>query len=147
MGWNDQIERHREALQGIVALLFALAALADRASGQSRHVRCEVLSILWPAEIAARELVILEAQASGMPMLALAACTFDDDARHLAARFRTLAIALAYILAQVFPPMSRHRVGDLPLSTFFRSNHATFQNRCARLGLGFRALDSPGSPF
>ncbi len=78
MDWNHQIEQHRAVLQRIVALLFALAELADRASGRSFRVRCEVLFILSHGEAVARDFILEEAQASRMPILDLPAPAHDD---------------------------------------------------------------------
>ncbi len=149
MDWNHQIEQHREMLQRIVALLFALADLADRASGRSRSVRCEVLFILSHGEAVAREFILEEAQASGMPIPCLPAPAHDDgcsagDAVQLAARLRALAAILAYIWAQTLPS----RASACACAIFcFRTCSARLIQRakfCAmRRGVGFRALDSP----
>lgn len=143
MDWNITIDRHREALQRIVMLLLALAALADQASVRSRRVRREVLSILSPAEVFATEAVIWEAQAARTPMLTLPAYDGDsvEDAVQLAACFRALAAALANILAQAWRFMHRNTPRDVPLSNWF--SLAARQSRHAQRGLGFRALDSP----
>jgi hypothetical protein len=151
MDLNHTIERHREMLQRIVALLFALADLANRASARSRRVRCEVLFILSHGEAVAREFIIEEAQASGTPILYLPAPACDDGgsaghAMRLAARFRALAAILAYIWAQTLPAAPRQRPRYSLVSDLSCPAHATRQIRRARRGLGFRALDSP-KPF
>ena len=51
MKWN--VKRDGRALQRIVALLFALAALAERAAAMPSHTRAVVLAILCHAEGAA----------------------------------------------------------------------------------------------
>ena len=54
MEWNAETDM----LKRIIALLFALAGLADRAGARSRPVRCLVLGILRPAEAVAQASVI-----------------------------------------------------------------------------------------
>jgi len=147
MDWNTEIERHREMLQRIVALLFALADLADRASGRSFRVRCEVLFILSHGEAVAREFILEQAQASGTPILYLPAPAYvdgdsADDAMQLAAHLRTLAAILAYIWAQALPAKRRPRRYFL-LSDLSRPAQAARRIWCLRRGIGFRALDSP----
>ena len=46
MDWNSAIENDRQMLKRIVALLFALAGLAERLCGLPRPVRALVLLIL-----------------------------------------------------------------------------------------------------
>ena len=58
MDWNSAIEDNRRMLKRIVALLFALAGLAERLSGLPRPIRAFVLRILRSAEAVARDFVI-----------------------------------------------------------------------------------------
>jgi hypothetical protein len=88
MDWNAAIEKHREALKGIVAALVAMAAGAGlvshgcgdalgphpevRAEGEPRrtlprHLHRAVLRLLRPAESAARRLVIALARGLAHP--------------------------------------------------------------------------------
>jgi hypothetical protein len=75
MDWTAAIEKHREALKGIVAALVAMAAGAglvshgcgDAPATLPRHLHRAVLRLLRPAESAARRLVI--ALARGLPTL------------------------------------------------------------------------------
>ena len=147
MDWNYEIERHREVLKRIVALLFALADLADCAGARSRRVRCEVLFILSHGEDVAREFIIEEAQWSGIPILCLPAPTCDggsvDDAVQLAARLRALATILAYIWAQTLPCRRRSPCCFLLLDLSGPAHAARQNTSRARRGVGFRALDSP----
>ena len=46
MNWNSAMEDNRRMLKRIVALLFALAGLAERLAGLPRPVRALVLRIL-----------------------------------------------------------------------------------------------------
>ena len=108
---NAEIEK--DMLKRIVALLFALAALADRAAAASRTVRCEVLSILRRAEAVARLSVIGTAHGLGAPppracpehRAAMGAAPFacnggePADAARLALRLRALAFALSSLAA------------------------------------------------
>ena len=57
MDWKRAMEEERAALKRIVALLFALAGLADLACGRSRAVRGFVLWLLRQAEIVAQDFV------------------------------------------------------------------------------------------
>jgi hypothetical protein len=116
----------REWLKRIVALLFALADLADRAGGASRSVRRTVLGILWPAEAVAREFVMgfppgidaagCASEATGMDGAAVhppwSAIPPDDraEAARLASSFRALAVLLAYLLTGMRNPGRARRV-------------------------------------
>lgn len=107
MGWNAETERERQRLQRVVAMLFALADLADCAAYRSFAVRALVLWILRPAADFTLNFVIREAQLSGAPMPVLPTSTFPlagndrADAHHLAACFRILALALAQCLVRM----------------------------------------------
>ena len=100
MDW--EIESKRQGLKRIVALLFALADLADRAAGRSLPVRALVLWILRPAANLALSIVIREAQRPGAPTppasISGPAGNGLADARRLAACFRILALTLAQCL-------------------------------------------------
>jgi hypothetical protein len=62
MEWPAIIEKHRQALQGVLASLVALAACLGGGPTLPRHLRLAVLRLLRPAESAARRLVILTAR-------------------------------------------------------------------------------------
>ena len=146
MDWNHQIEQHRAVLQRIVALLFALANLADRASGRSFRVRCEVLFILSHGEAVAREFILEEAQASRMPILYLPAPAHDDGgsagdaletSRALARAGRHPGIHLGAPFSAIRRQRPRHfRLSDGPAPV-------ACQILRTRSCFGFRALDSP----
>jgi hypothetical protein len=93
--WN------RDVLERIVALLFALANLADLAAGTSFLRRRRVLGILNQGEAEAR--AFLFGMATGVSM---ATGVPDDaperagDAARLAVRLRALALVLCAFLAQ-----------------------------------------------
>ncbi len=146
MDWNYESERHGGMLQRIVALLFALADLADRASARSFRVRYEVMFILSHDEDVAREFIIEEAQWSGIPILYLPTAAYDggsvDDAVQLAIRLRALAAILAYICAQTLPSKRRSPRYFLPPGLSCPAN-TTCQILPTRRSVGFRALDSP----
>lgn len=82
----------------IVALLYSLADLAERAADRSPAIRCLVLGFLRLAESAARELVIRDAEHFGasVPERAVAdrIGAGAADAMRLARRFRELALTL-----------------------------------------------------
>ncbi len=143
MDWNHKIEQHREMLQRIVALLFALAELADDACTCSRRVRRKVLSILLRGEAVARNLLSWEVLKSGKPVC-LPACPCGEgveDATQLADCFRAMAAALAYIICAQTLPVRRRAFRHLPPSD--RPANTVRQACCVRRGVGFRALDSP----
>jgi hypothetical protein len=104
-------ETDRDVLKRIIALLFALAELADRASIAPYSVRCHVLAILRPAEAVMQAFVVSMARDLALPLppqayIAISAqlCAPDGDdpadATHLAFRLRVLALVLASLLAQ-----------------------------------------------
>jgi len=90
MDWTLAMEEERAALKRVVALLFALADLAERAHRRCRLVRRFVLWILRPAETVAREFVLDDDDASDFIQPVSAGDT-PADALLLAERFRDLA--------------------------------------------------------
>jgi hypothetical protein len=62
MDWNAAIERNREALKRVLAMLVAMAELAGVRPTLPRHLHRAVLRLLRPAEAAARRLVIVAAR-------------------------------------------------------------------------------------
>ena len=104
------------ALKRLMAILFALADLADCAAGRSWPVRCLVLSILGLAEQAAHAFVTGSADtrhfrsapsASAMPA---PRGNSPIDAMQLALSFRMLALAVCAMLAKI-RSCSRDRSG------------------------------------
>jgi hypothetical protein len=92
MDWNSKHDR--QALKRIVALLFAFAALADRAGAAPRPIRVAVLWLLRAVERIAWEFVVAVAEESGSDCdLWLPAYAHDiaDDAGRLARSFTALA--------------------------------------------------------
>ncbi|TYR30941.1 hypothetical protein FY036_15980 [Mesorhizobium microcysteis] len=89
MDWNDALEEEREALGRIVALLCALAVLAERAAGRSPVVRSLVLWLLRQAEVVAHDFVEGDAPCGAMQVVA--AGTGPAEAMRLAASLRALA--------------------------------------------------------
>ncbi|MGE0282867.1 MAG: hypothetical protein AB7P20_19950 [Rhizobiaceae bacterium] len=84
-----------EALKRIVALLFALADLAERTSGRSYPVRCFVLWVLRRAEGVARSWVAADrADMESTAPVAVLHRNSSSDAIDLAQTFRTLALEL-----------------------------------------------------
>jgi len=92
-----QTDWSRDVLERIVALLFALANLADLAAGVSFLRRRRVLSIVSHGEVEARAFVI--GMASGTPVQA-DALEIDRDAAPLAVRLRALALMLCILLTR-----------------------------------------------
>lgn len=92
-------ERDRAVLERILALLLALAALADRAAGLPVLKRLQLLAMLGRGEAEARILIV--EMASGSLAEATAGPTWAaGDAASLAASFRMLALALNGLLAR-----------------------------------------------
>ena len=109
MNCNAEIETNRNALKRLMALLLALADLADCAAGRSWPVRRLVLSILGLAEQAAHAFVTRSADtrhfrsapsASAMPT---PRGSSPIDAMQLALSFRMLALAVCAMLANARP--------------------------------------------
>lgn len=98
MDWKVAIEAERAALMRLVALLFALADLAELAAGRSRAVRSFVLWILRRAEVVARDLV------TGAPQPAVFRQPGNSsaEAMRLAEDFRELAQELDCQIALAF---------------------------------------------
>ena len=99
MDWNSAIEDNRRMLKRIVALLFALAGLAERLIGLPRPVRACVLLILRPAEAVARDFVLKTQDHGGsVPLPAFLDARHGGDspadAMRLARSFRLLAVLL-----------------------------------------------------
>lgn len=125
-------------MQRIVALLTALADLAERAAGRSPAVRLLVLWLLARAEAVASDHVLA---VSGLPACAhwaghTAACPDADHAIRLAARFRLLAAALAAFaeaLGWTWQANRRHTSATLRLSPGSLSSPAALSTAIARL--------------
>lgn len=117
MDWNA--ETNRDRLKRIIALLFALADLADRTSTLPRPVVCLVLWFLRPAEAIAREFVSGRAQHPGatLPETYGSEDAPHNDAARLALRFRALALALGWMLAQPFAQFWKRSVRPTALNT------------------------------
>ncbi len=98
-GW--EANGNRDVLERIVALLFALAGLADLAAGLPAPRRRHVLGILGVGEAEARAFLI--GISTGAPVQADAPGEAGDAAR-LAARLRMLALVLCAMLARPFAP-------------------------------------------
>lgn len=109
MDWTEDSEGMRGRLMRIVALLLALATLAERACRAPPAVRVLVMGFLRPAEQVAWNFI------TGGRALPVPAGESDDpaSATRLAGRFRALAIALA-AFADRFGGCSRVPVGISP---------------------------------
>jgi hypothetical protein len=109
-GWDGQANWNRDVLERIVALLFALASLADLAAGAPFLRRRQVLAILSYGEAEARAFVIGVAIGAPAPADTLES---TGDAERLAASFRALALLLSALLA-------RSRQSARPVATGLR---------------------------
>lgn len=67
MDWNAAIEKNREALKRVLAMLVAMAGLDGRPATLPRHLHRAVLALLRPAEAAARRLIIVAARGIALP--------------------------------------------------------------------------------
>lgn len=97
---GEGFERH---MRRIVALLFALAALAERAAGCSGPVRHCVLWFLRRGEAVANDYVLA---LTGQIACATAPDPCEDDAIRLATRLRALATALAAFVEAIVADIS-----------------------------------------
>ena len=103
---NCETDWSRDVLERIVALLFALADLADRAAGAPFLRRRQVLGILGRGEAEARAFLTgISTGAQEQADMPAAA----EDAIRLAARLRALALLLCALLAQPFAPHATAR--------------------------------------
>ena len=71
MDWNAAIEKNRQALKSVLAMLVAMAGLAGEGATLPRHLHRAVLRLLRPAEAAARRLVVVAARRLAVPPPAL----------------------------------------------------------------------------
>jgi hypothetical protein len=106
MDWNAQIGRDLKALDGIAAILLALAGLAERAAGAPLPVRWLVLWFLRQGEGVAMEFVA--ASTEGMARVtwssdrtAMPHGSRPADAIHLALSLSRLACAVSVLAAQL----------------------------------------------
>lgn len=92
---------NREALRRVVAVLLALADLAERAGGRSLAVRSLVLRLLRPGEVLARDYLARLTRHAAVSSESLP-FTHDSvtEAIRLATSFRTLAAALTALAAE-----------------------------------------------
>lgn len=107
--------KDRQALRRVVALLFAFAALAERAGQKPRPIRVAVLWLLRMAEGVACDFVIAVAREAGLdtdPAVPPHARDIADDAYRLARSFTALAERLAGI-ARSPSPLPHGRVSSL----------------------------------
>ena len=100
LDWNREIDRRRDVLERILALLLLLAGLADRAAGLPAHRRRHVLGILACGEVEARAFVIGMAGAPVDGEVEMQDATAASHAERLAVSFRVLALVLGAMLAQ-----------------------------------------------
>ena len=104
MDRNLPTDETLSTLQRIVAMLLALADLAERASGRSPAVRSLVLWLLRPGEIVARDYLATLTRTAGKPAPMASPVTDDSAAEsiRLATSFRALAAALAAFAIEMF---------------------------------------------
>lgn len=100
LDWNREIDRRRDVLEHILALLLLLAGLADRAVCLPAHRRRHVLKILACGEVEARAFVIGLAGAPVADDVEMQDATAARQAERLAVSFRVLALVLGAMLAQ-----------------------------------------------
>ena len=105
MDWTETTDENRKTLRRIVALLLALAGLAERASGRSGAVCLLVLWLLRPGEAIARDYVAGLVGNPGGPLAPIpSGCDAAAEAIRLAASFRSLAAALSALAAGTVAP-------------------------------------------
>lgn len=114
MDWNAQIGRELRGLDGIVAILLALAGFAERAACAPYPVRCVVFWFLRRADSVAAEFVASSACSAARGTWLVARMTVRDgsqlaDEPHLALSLRSLARAVAAMVAQLRCLVFLHR--------------------------------------
>ena len=97
---NREIERHRYALERIVAVLLLMAGLAELAAGFSARRRIHALDQLACGEAEARGFVIELCGVSVEDGASMQAAISAGDAARLAVSFRVLALVLGAMLTQ-----------------------------------------------
>ena len=141
MGWNAQIGKELRGLDGIVAILFSLAGLAERAAGASDPVRCAVLWFLRQADAVATEFVAASACAARLQQSQRATADRDGsdpvDAINLASSLRMLALAVEALVAQLRHQAFLHRGQPSGVTSFEHRWHGI-------LGI-FEMADSPAA--
>jgi len=113
MDWKLAIDEERAALTRIVALLFALADLAESASRRCRPVRSFVIWLLRPAESLAWDFVVGTRPAAALISIGPAGGD-AADAMRLAENFRDLACELECQARLAFAIRDRAGQGGLP---------------------------------
>lgn len=110
MHWNEATDLNIKTLRRIVALLLALAGLAERATGRCHAVRWSVLWLLRPGEAMVRGYVAALTGDPGLSNLPAIVPAGDGsaDATRLALSFRMLAAALAAFAEQVLATLQAH---------------------------------------
>jgi hypothetical protein len=106
MDWNAQIGRELRGLDGIVAILLALAGLAERAACAPYPVRCVVFWFLRRADSVATEFVASSPCSEARGKWLTARMTVRDgsqlvDESSLALSLGSLARAVAAVVAQL----------------------------------------------
>jgi len=106
MGWNEEMGAEREMLERIVALLLALAGLADRAAFASGSTRCRMLWALRQANAAALDLVAgrtfdLAGQQWAPALVTARSSAAPVDAMNLAAALRALAFVVRIMALRI----------------------------------------------
>ena len=113
MDWTAIINRDRETLKRIVAVLLSLAALAELASSKPRPLRAGLRWFLAPAEMIARDFVMGLWEDFGDRSVSLPDA---DDTVCLAHSFRALAGLLSGLMrCGLVSPLARTRrclIGD-----------------------------------
>ncbi len=98
MDWNAAIEKNREALKRVLAMLVAMAGLGGEGATLPRHLHRAVLRLLRPAEAAARRLIIVAA---------LRRQVVTPPPRHLLGQVSPSSSALHRLSLPLFDALSR----------------------------------------
>jgi hypothetical protein len=149
VGWKLAIDEERAALMRIVALLFALADLAESAGRRCRPVRSFVLWLLRPAESLAQDFVMSEQDALPISMPVSPAGDSRADAMRLAENFRDLACELECQARLAFAIEDGAGRASLPRFGAYRTLEANdFLNalRSAVATIACRAVRATGQP-
>jgi hypothetical protein len=167
MDWNAAIDKNREALKRFLATLVGMAALAGGGTTLPRHLHRAVLSLLRPAEAAARRLIIASARGLVVAMPPVHPCEPKSQTVATELLLRDLGITVTMSRADLSRDAAAKRAAalraarprslSLPLldplltpSRFHRCYapaHAAPRISILGLGMPFRSSPSPDDPI
>ena len=112
--WNRSVERDRNVLERILALLLSLAALTDRAAGLPAARRLQLLAVLGHGEAMARDFILamVSEARSAMPAIAAGKATIHGVFSPPPARSLSLGLPKARP-GEATSPVEGEEIGEL----------------------------------